>query len=151
MPQKDLKGSVKPGSKYFYIRSFFRPFILAVFVDRTVSCLEAKIHVWFIWHVSVQFSCSVMSYSLRPHGLQHTRPPCPSPTPGVYSNSCPLSWWCHPTISSCHPLLPPSIFPSTRVFSNESVLHIRWPKCCCLLVSCILFLDHLFPLRMLAP
>ena len=40
-----------------------------------------------------------MSDSLRPHGLQHTRPPCPSPTPGVCSNSCPLSWWCHPTIS----------------------------------------------------
>ena len=49
---------------------------------------------------SVQFSHSVMSDSLRPHGLQHTRPPCPSPTPGAYSNSCPLSRWCHPTISS---------------------------------------------------
>ena len=49
---------------------------------------------------SVQFSRSVMSKSLWPHGLQHDRPPCPSPTPGVYSNSCPLSWWCHPTISS---------------------------------------------------
>ena len=49
---------------------------------------------------SVQFSRSVVSDSLRLHGLQHTRPPCPSPTPGVYSNSRPLSWWCHPTISS---------------------------------------------------
>ena len=49
---------------------------------------------------SVQFSCSVMSDSLRPHGLQHARPPCPSPTPGVYLNPCPLSQWCHPTISS---------------------------------------------------
>ena len=49
---------------------------------------------------SLQFSCSVMSDSLWPHGLQHARPPCPSPTPGVYSNSCPLSRWCHPTISS---------------------------------------------------
>ena len=49
---------------------------------------------------SVQFSSSVVSDSLRPHGLQHTRPPCPPPTPGVYSNSCPLSQWCHPTISS---------------------------------------------------
>ena len=47
-----------------------------------------------------QFSCSVMSDSLRPHGLQHARPPCPSPTPRVYSNSCPLSRWYHPTISS---------------------------------------------------
>ena len=50
--------------------------------------------------ISVQFSCSVMSDSLRPHGLQHTRPPCPSPTPGVYLNSCPSSQWCHPAISS---------------------------------------------------
>ena len=49
---------------------------------------------------SVQFSRSAVSNSLWPHGLQHARPPCPSPTPGVYSNSCPLNWWCHPTISS---------------------------------------------------
>ena len=49
---------------------------------------------------SVQFSCSVMSISLRPHGLQHARPPCPSPTPRVYPNLCPLSQWCHRTISS---------------------------------------------------
>ena len=47
-----------------------------------------------------QFSLSVVSDSLRPHGLQHSRPPCPSPTPRVYSNSCPLSRWHHPTISS---------------------------------------------------
>ena len=51
-------------------------------------------------YISVQFSHSVMSDSLQPHGLQHSRPPCPSPTPGVYSNSGPLSQWCHPTISS---------------------------------------------------
>ena len=50
--------------------------------------------------LSVQFSHSVVLNSLRPHGLQHTRPPCPSPTPGVSSNSCPLSQWCHPTIWS---------------------------------------------------
>ena len=49
---------------------------------------------------SVQFSCSVMSNSLWPHGPQHARPPCPSPTPRVYSNSSPRSRWCHPTISS---------------------------------------------------
>ena len=48
----------------------------------------------------VQFSCSVVSNSLWPHGLQHTRLLCPLPTPGAYSNSCPLSQWCHPTISS---------------------------------------------------
>ena len=78
---------------------------------------------------SVQLSHSVVSNSLWPHGLQHARPPCPSPTPEVYSNSCPLSRWCHPTISNlCHPLLMPSIFPSIRVFSNESNLRLRWPK-----------------------
>ena len=49
---------------------------------------------------SVQFSCSVMSNSLQHHEPQHTRPPCPSQTPRVHPNSCPLSWWCHPTISS---------------------------------------------------
>ena len=49
---------------------------------------------------SVQFSRSVVSDSLWPYELQHTRPPCPSPTPRAYSNSCPLHWWCHPTISS---------------------------------------------------
>ena len=49
---------------------------------------------------SVPFSGSVMSDSLRPHGLQHDRPPCPSQTPGVYSNSCPIGQWCYPTISS---------------------------------------------------
>ena len=49
--------------------------------------------------ISVQFSRSVISNSLQPRGLQHARPPCPSPTPGIYSNSCPSSQWCHPTIS----------------------------------------------------
>ena len=73
-----------------------------------------------------------MSNSLWPHGLQHARPPCPSPAPGVHLNSCPLSWWCYPLsvdlILCCPLLLLPSIFPSIRVFSNESGLHIRWPK-----------------------
>ena len=75
----------------------------------------------------VQFSRSVVFDSLLPHGLQHARLPCPLPTPRASSNSCPLSQWCHPTI--CHPLLLlPSIFPSIRVFSNESVFRIRWPN-----------------------
>ena len=52
------------------------------------------------WKVRVQFSHSVVSDSLPPHEPQHSRPPCPSPTPRVYPNPCPLSWWCHPTISS---------------------------------------------------
>ena len=79
--------------------------------------------------LSVQFSRSVMSDSLQPHEPQHTRPPCPSSTPRVYPDSCPLSQWFHPTISSCRPLLLlPSIFPSIGVFSNESALRIKWPK-----------------------
>ena len=76
------------------------------------------------------FCCSVAQscLTLRPHGLQHANLPCPSPTPEACSNSCSKSQWCRPTISSCHPLLLPSIFPSIRVFSNESVLRIKWPK-----------------------
>ena len=58
---------------------------------------------------SVQFSRSVVSNSLQPHGLQHPRPPCSSPTPGVYSNSCPSSGWCHPTISSSSSPSPPAL------------------------------------------
>ena len=67
---------------------------------------------------SVQFSCSAVSNSLWPHGLQHARPPCPSAASRVYSNSCPLSRWYHPTIlSSVIPLLLlPSVFPSIRSF-----------------------------------
>ena len=77
------------------------------------------------WYSSVQFSCSVMSNSLQPHELQHARPPCPSPTPRVHSNSCPSSWWCHPAISSsvvpfssCPQSLPASeSFPKSQLFS----------------------------------
>ena len=78
---------------------------------------------------SVQFSRSVVSNSLRPHELQHTRPPCPSPTPGVHSDSRPSSRWCHPAISSS--VVPFSSCPQSlpaSVFSNESTLRMRWPK-----------------------
>ena len=86
--------------------------------DRTgVSCLDRQI----LYHwatISVQFSRSVLSDSWWPHGVQHARPPCPSPTPRVYPNSCPLSQWCHPTIlssvipfSSC-----PQYFPVSGSF-----------------------------------
>ena len=67
-----------------------------------------------------------MSDSLWPHGLQHASLPCPLLSSRVCSNSGPLSQWCHPAISSS--VAPPSIFPSIRVFCNESVLCIRWPK-----------------------
>ena len=76
-----------------------------------------------------QFSCSVVSNSLWPYGLQNASLPCPLPTPGACSNSCPWSQWYHTTIYLilC-PLLLPSVFPSIRVFPSESVLCIRWPK-----------------------
>ena len=66
---------------------------------------------------SVQFSCSVMSDSLRPHESQHARPPCPSPTPGVYPNSCPLSQWCHPAMSSS--VVPFSSWPQSLPASES--------------------------------
>ena len=74
---------------------------------------------------SVQFSLSVVSDSLRPHESQHARPPCPSPTPGVYPNSCPSGRWCHPSISSsvvsfpsCPQSLPASgSFPMSQLFT----------------------------------
>ena len=71
-----------------------------------------------------------MSDSLRPHELQHARPPCPSPTPRVYPNSCPLSWWYHPTISSS--VVPfsscPQSFPASGSFQMSQLFCIRWPK-----------------------
>ena len=78
---------------------------------------------------SAQFSCSVVSDSLQPHELQHTRPPCPSPTLGVHSDSHPSSQWCHPAISSS--VVPFSSCPQSlpaSVFANESTLRMRWPK-----------------------
>ena len=78
---------------------------------------------------SVQFSRSVVSDSLWPHELQHARPPCPSPAPGVHPDSHPSSRWCHPAISSS--VVPFSSCPQSlpaSVFSNESTLHMRWPK-----------------------
>ena len=68
-------------------------FLSAVLFSSTCS-------LTFYWFRSVQFSLSVVSNSLWPHGLQHARLPCPSPASGAYSNSCPLSRWCHPTVSS---------------------------------------------------
>ena len=96
---------------------------------------------------SRQFICSVSSYSLRPHGLQHARPSCPSPTPGIYPNSSPLSQWCYPTISSsvvpfssCLQSFPASeSFPMGQFFlsggqsigvsASASVLPMNIPDC----------------------
>ena len=104
-------------------------FIWVAFWRKLYVCI-ALYHLSFknIFHhvSSVQFSRSVMSDSLLPHGLQQARLPCPPSTPGAYSNSCPLSWWCHPTISfsvipfsSCLQSFPASVsFPLSQFFTS---------------------------------
>ena len=101
------------------------------------SCLELRVRTENDWKrawdffrgVSVQFSRSAVSDSLQPHESQHARPPCPSPTPGVYPNSCPSSWWCHPAISSS--VVPFSSCPQSLPASESfpmSQLCMRWPN-----------------------
>ena len=113
-------------------------------VQNRVNYLSSSIYLLKTLNVKVQFSCSVISDSLRPHEPQHARPPCPSPTPGVYPNSCSSSWWCHPAIisssvvpfSSCPQSFPASgsfpmsqLFPwggqSIRVSASTSVLPVN--------------------------
>ena len=95
----------------------------------SLRCSPETITTLFIGCQSVQFSSSVLFDSLQPHGLQHTRRPCPSPTLGACSNSCAWSRWWHPTILSS--VIPFSSclqsFPARDLF-HESALHIRWPK-----------------------
>ena len=99
--------------------------------DYTINCYYSSVQF-----SSVQFSHSVVSNSLRPHELQHASPPCPSPAPKIYSDSC-LNKFIHAhqvgdVIQPSHPLLSPLLLPpippSIRVFSNESAHCIRWPK-----------------------
>ena len=93
--------------------------------DETWGYSTVSMFLWLPLYHSVQFSCSVMSDSLQPYESQHARPPCPSPTPGVYSNSCPSSRWCRPAISSsvapfssCPQSLPASrSFPISQLFA----------------------------------
>ena len=98
--------------------------------DCGLSCLQGLLRKK---KTLIVFCCSVQSLSriwlfATPWTAAH-QASLSIPTLRVYSNSYPLRQWCHPSISSCHPLLlPPSIFPSIRVYSSESVLHIKWPK-----------------------
>ena len=97
---------------------------------------------------SVQFSCSVVSNSLWPHGLQHARLPCPSPTPGAYSNSCPSSWWCHPTVSSS--VVPVNLSQHQGLFQWVSSLHqvakgLALNVLCCAVLSHSVMSDSLVP------
>ena len=92
-----------------------------------INYLHYKFYLSFS---SVKFSYSVITNSLLCHELQHAKAPCPSPTPRVYTNSCPLSQWCHPTISSFVILFSSCLqsFPASGSFQMKSVLCIRWPK-----------------------
>ena len=101
---------------------------IAHFCECIINTKNNQLFYLPVWP-SVQFSHSVMSDSLWPHESQHARPPCPSPNPGVHSNSCPSSWWSHPAISSS--VVPFSSCPQSlpaSVFSNKSTLGMRWPK-----------------------
>ena len=98
---------------------------MSIFASIIPHCIQLC-HISFS---SVQFSCSVVSGSLRPHELQHARPPCPSPSPEVHSLMTIESVMPSSHLILCRPLfLLPPIPPSIRVFTNESILHIRWPK-----------------------
>ena len=94
--------SVMPSNHLILCHSLLIPSKTQCLGPRNATCTsyftDMKQHIHKI--TSVQFSCSVVSNSLQSHGLQHARPPCPSPTLRVYSNSCPLGRWCHPTTSS---------------------------------------------------
>ena len=104
--------SISPSNEYSRLVPFRIDWFDLLAVQGTLKSLfqQHSLKASILWHSAffmvqlsyqyIQFSHSVVSNSLQPHGLQHTRPPCPSPTPRVYSNSCPLSRWCHPTISS---------------------------------------------------
>ena len=103
-------------------------FTVYILVEISIHFFEYVSRVEFLGHGKkcislVQFGYSVMSDSLRSHEPQHTRPPCPSPTLRVYPNSCPLSWWCHPTISSS--VIPfssrPQSFPASGSFKKSQL------------------------------
>ena len=89
-----------------------------------LSLLTALLSLILPWLIVLLFSCSVVFNSLQPHGLQHARLPCPSPSPGVFSNSCPLNRWCHPTISSSAMLFYscPQSYPASESFPMSQLL-----------------------------
>ena len=109
----------------FYLHKFYMVVLTVNVLFYLLVYLLNIIYDFPIFIHTVQFSHSVVSNSLRPHELQHARPPCPSPTPEVHPNSCPLSWWCHTAISSsvvpfasCPQSLPASgSFPMSQLFA----------------------------------
>ena len=117
-----------------WANSSFGPTVHIVFCNIATFCINTQLFLKDTVINSVTFLSTLASalwttLLLLFSWLQHARLPCPSPSPKVCSNSCPLSLWCHPIISSCRPpLLLPSILPSIRVFSNESALCIQVAK-----------------------
>ena len=123
-----------PSSGISNVKAWLNPWILLFFSHTSTNQSLTSCHYFkptspdgsFLTLFIIQFSCSVMSDSLQPHGPQHARPPCPSPAPRVYSNSCPLSQWCHPAISSslipfssCPQSFPaPGSFPRSQFFTS---------------------------------
>ena len=91
---------------------------------KATTAFETNIYIRYF--SSIQFNCSVMSDSLQPHELQHTRPPCPSPTPGVHPNPCPLSQWCHPRVSSS--VVPFTSCPQSFPASGSLLGYLRLVK-----------------------
>ena len=122
IPKSNLP--IEPG---LYLISVL-PFRVLVLAWQSSQCIH-----YCISQVSVQFSRSVVSDSLRPRELRHTRPPCPSPTPGVHPNPYPWSWWCHPTVSSsvvpfssCPQSFPASgSFPVSQLFASEGQKDVK--------------------------
>ena len=114
-----------------YNRSLFSYLLVDLWVVYGYWLLQIKsaINIYVPVFASVQFSHSIVSNSLWPHGLQNARLPCPSLTPGAYWNSCPLHWWCHPTINPLSSLSPPTFNLSQHqgLFQRVSS-SIRWPK-----------------------
>ena len=116
------KGKIKQLLK---IKGYSTSVSIKKMLVKTTNSKFALVTFSSVQFSSVQFSHSVVSGSLQPHELQHARPPCPSPTPRVYPNSCPSSWWCHPAISSsvvpfsaCPQSLPASeSFPMNQLFA----------------------------------
>ena len=130
---------MRSGKHKKYWTNFFSP-----------SCYHQGLYKekWHCKACSVQFSCSVVFDSLWPHGLQHARLPCPSLYPKACSNSCPLSWWCHPTISSS--VAPfsscPQPSPASDFFPSELAVCIRRPKYWSFIISPSNEYIGLFPL-----
>ena len=125
IPENGIVPSLRVKTGFIYIvwhKNVYNTLTAIKVGCKTILLFSFKLYILY-WG-SVQFSCSVMSDSLWPPEPQHTRPPCPSPTPGVYPNPCPLSRWCHPNISSSS-VIPfsscPQPFPASGSFQMSQL------------------------------